>query len=107
MIDLFQKGPYIPLHTTGVYKNHIIAFARCLHDQWILTIVPRFATRLSKPGEYPLGPVTWQDTAIVLDKGSPQKWQDVFTLKDIHINDNLLLVGDVLRHFPTALLISA
>lgn len=105
-IDLFQKGHYIPLAIKGPYKNHIIAFTRSSRNKSAIIIAPRFSAQLTKPEIFPLGREIWQDTSLIIDKNMPQDWDDVFSHKSVQIQNNQLHVGDALKYFPTALLIS-
>jgi (1->4)-alpha-D-glucan 1-alpha-D-glucosylmutase len=101
--EVFQNGTYIPLETTGRFRDHIIAFARKHEDHWAVTIAPRFLTALIKEGEYPLGRRVWDDTCILLPEGAPRSWKDAIT-NQIVKNNRTLPMGEVLGLFPTALL---
>ncbi|MCU0550947.1 MAG: malto-oligosyltrehalose synthase [Leptolyngbya sp. Prado105] len=94
----FLKGDYIPLEVTGQFKHHIIAFARKDADRTIVTIAPRFFTRLIEVEQLPLGEV-WEDTAIVLPGSN---WRDLLSEID-HVGQSLQ-IKDLLKHFPIALL---
>lgn len=102
--ELFQQGVYVPLEVTGKFRSHIVAFARRFCDTWSLTIAPRFATALVEEGKWPLGSATWQDTEIILPKGSPSKWINVLTNQTLGTRDSLL-TGEALELFPVALLV--
>src|SRR5207244_11132530 len=69
--DLFLHGDYIPLRVTGSRQNHIIAFARRLHDQWCVAAVPRLLSKLIRHGSPPLGQKIWNDTMIELPPDLP------------------------------------
>ena len=64
--DLFREGEYIPLRVTGARANHIIAFARRLHEQWCVVAVPRLCASLTRSGSPPLGEKVWHGTQIEL-----------------------------------------
>lgn len=70
-----------------------------------MTIAPRFLTALVDEGEYPLGRSTWHDTQIQPPEGSSGLWKNVITDQVVR-GDGRLIVGDVLEHFPVALLIN-
>lgn len=103
--DVFQKGSYIPIEAGGRFKEHIVAFARNYGDDWTITIAQRHPTALIKEGELPIGRQVWEDTHILLPKGVPALWNDAITTQVIEGRETLL-VGDVLEHFPVALLMS-
>jgi (1->4)-alpha-D-glucan 1-alpha-D-glucosylmutase len=91
--ELFSEGEYIPLRVTGKHANHIIAFARHLHDEWCVVAVPRLCAALTREGSPPIGKV-WRDTRIELAVHG----RDVFTGEEI----TSPLVSDLFRSFPFA-----
>jgi (1->4)-alpha-D-glucan 1-alpha-D-glucosylmutase len=103
--ELFQKGGYIPLEVEGKFKDHIIAFARNHGKKWAVTIVPRFVTSLITEGEYPFGRKIWDDTYIPFQEGNSHEWKDVIRNQCVE-NVGKFNVGEVLKHFPVALLIT-
>ena len=103
--EVFQKGSYIPIEAGGRFKEHIVAFARNYGDDWTITIAQRHLTALIKEGELPIGRQVWDDTHILLPKGVPALWKDAITTRGIEGRETLL-IGDVLEHFPVALLMS-
>lgn len=102
-LEVFQHGSYLPLECRGDLSNHLVAFARVYRDMWAVTITPRFVTTLVRPGEFPLGRDVWQDSAIIMPDDSPSVWLDALTREEYSISGSLE-VGDILRHFPAALL---
>jgi (1->4)-alpha-D-glucan 1-alpha-D-glucosylmutase len=70
---LFREGEYIPLRVTGTKANHVIAFARHLHDEWCIVAVPRLCASLKD----------WQDTQIELPPDVPSRWTNVLTNEDM------------------------
>ena len=105
MTDFFQKAPYIPMEVEGRFKKHIFSFARKDRGRWVLTITPRLLSSLIKEDEYPLGIKVWDDTSVVLSEDFPLLWEDAITSQSIK-GSKTLLMGEVLKHFPIALLIS-
>jgi (1->4)-alpha-D-glucan 1-alpha-D-glucosylmutase len=99
--DLFQHGEYIPLHVTGARADHVIAFARRLHDKWCLLAVPRLCASLSQAGSLPVGQAVWQDTGIELPPGAPASWTHVLTGDTISAP---LLASAIFRDLPLATL---
>jgi (1->4)-alpha-D-glucan 1-alpha-D-glucosylmutase len=81
--DLFLEGEYLPLRVTGSHSEHIIAFARRLHDEWCIVAVPRLYAALSRAGSPPVGKKVWGDTRIELPEGVRLPGVDVFTDKDV------------------------
>jgi (1->4)-alpha-D-glucan 1-alpha-D-glucosylmutase len=102
--DLFQSGCYLPLEAGGSFRRHIVAFARADDGQWCVAVVPRFLTALVGENQDPLGKNVWRDTAVNLPPEAPRSWRNVFTRQSIR-GATKIAVGDVLQHFPVALLL--
>jgi (1->4)-alpha-D-glucan 1-alpha-D-glucosylmutase len=102
-LEVFQRGAYLPLAVGGKCKDHVIAFARKTENTWAITAAPRFLTALVKEGEYPLDKQVWEDTHISLPEGAPPAWKNAITAKVIS-GEHTLHIGDILKHFPVALL---
>ncbi|MER3431908.1 MAG: malto-oligosyltrehalose synthase [Leptolyngbya sp. ERB_1_1] len=96
--SVFLNGEYIPLEATGKFKDHIIAFARKDGDQMVVTIAPRFFTRLIQPDQLPIGEI-WEDTTIELPTSG---WKDA--IANTEFSGSTIALKDVLNHFPVALL---
>jgi (1->4)-alpha-D-glucan 1-alpha-D-glucosylmutase len=77
--DLFQQGEYIPLRITGASADHVVAFARRLHDKWFVVAVPRLHASLGQAGALPLGKAVWQETEIEIPRGAPVTWKHILT----------------------------
>jgi (1->4)-alpha-D-glucan 1-alpha-D-glucosylmutase len=104
--SLFDKGSYIPLGTEGKYKDNIIVFARERSPLWALTVAPRFLTGLIKEGQYPYGREVWGDTQIILPDEAPSFWHEEVSGTTVE-GGQALFVGDILQHFPCALLMNS
>jgi (1->4)-alpha-D-glucan 1-alpha-D-glucosylmutase len=102
--DLFSEGEYIRLNAEGMHKNNVIAFERRHKGSWAMTIAPRLTTALVKDGEMPIGKGVWGDTRLVPADNIPAYWRDAITGRPLRV-DGKVYLGDVLEHFPAALLI--
>ena len=71
----------------------------------MITIAPRFLTGVVRENQYPLGMEVWHDTYIQLPDQAPSTWQDMITGLTFTI-DKKLSVGEVLKHFPVAMLLN-
>jgi (1->4)-alpha-D-glucan 1-alpha-D-glucosylmutase len=89
--DLFREGSYEPLDVSP----HVCAFVRRLGDDAVAVAVPRFVSRLVKPGRFPLGAV-WGDTALLL----PGRWRNAFTGDAVEGGR----LAEVFARFPVAVL---
>jgi (1->4)-alpha-D-glucan 1-alpha-D-glucosylmutase len=110
--DLFDSGDYLPAAVTGTRAQHIVAFFRSQRvtpeaqavTNYILVVAPRFLTSLVNPGDLPLGEPVWGDTGIRLPRDAPATWRNAITDETLHARGEIP-VGDVLAHFPTAILV--
>ena len=103
-VAVFKKGAYLPLRTEGKFKTCVIAYVRMYEGTWIITIVPRFLTKLIKEGEYPFGEEIWEDTRVILPENAPSSWEEEIT-KQIFRDISGFNVGSVLTLLPVALLV--
>ncbi|MCG6981399.1 MAG: malto-oligosyltrehalose synthase [Deltaproteobacteria bacterium] len=103
--DVFQMGTYTPLVATGKLREHIVAFLRVYEQKRTVTIAPRFFVTLVDRGQLPLGNEVWQDTRVLIPDSAPVKWSNTFT-SEIIPGEHHIAVGQVLQHFPVALLVS-
>jgi (1->4)-alpha-D-glucan 1-alpha-D-glucosylmutase len=108
---LFTQGDYTPAHALGSRSENVFAFVRRLEDRWAIAVAPRLQTQLMpSPGDLPLGPEVWQDSALVLPGFSPHdRCRNVFTgeLHDLIEWDGRAVIplADVFANFPVALLV--
>ena len=80
--DLFERGEYLPLHTSGTFAESCVSFVRRLDDNWIAVIAPRLSSRIGFP---PIGEA-WQDTAIQLPETLVlEKAHDLFTCTPVSV----------------------
>ena len=97
--DLFLHGEYIPLHVSGPRADHVIAFARRLHDDWCVAAVPRLLAKL----DHGRAQRIWKDTSIELPPEAPSHWRNVFTGEDV----SALSASTLFSILPIAVLWSA
>ncbi len=101
--DLLLKGEYVGLKAIGRFKHCVISFARKLDQDWLLVVVPRFASKLNQDGRLPVGMEVWKDTKIELPQGAPNYWLDIFTGESLNTCKQAQ-VGKLLVNFPLGLL---
>jgi (1->4)-alpha-D-glucan 1-alpha-D-glucosylmutase len=107
--ELFAEGTYMPLVAIGKARANVCAFARKTPKQWALSIAPRFFTRLVDPGQPPLGHLVWGSTGVLLPRGAPLTWKNVFTGQQVRATRTAgrvsrLPLASMLEVFPVALL---
>ena len=103
--NLFDKGNYIPVKTTGKFKNHLAVYAREHKPVWAVIIAPRFFTGIVEEGILPLGRDIWHDTSITLPEDAPSLWTEMITGSKVDLG-RTFYVGDVLNQYPGALLMN-
>jgi (1->4)-alpha-D-glucan 1-alpha-D-glucosylmutase len=97
--DLFQRGEYLPLHTSGTLAECCLSFARRLADKWIVVIAPRLSARIGFP---PVGRL-WKDTTIELPETLPlERAHDLFTCHPLSLRDRKAKLADALSTLPFA-----
>jgi (1->4)-alpha-D-glucan 1-alpha-D-glucosylmutase len=99
--DLFERGEYVPLHTSGTFAESCVSFVRRLDDNWIAVIAPRLSSRIGFP---PIGD-SWQDTAIQFPETfSLKDAHDLFTCQPNRHQKGLVAVRDVFSVLPFAVI---
>lgn len=99
--DLFERGEYLPLHTSGTFAESCVSFVRRLDVNWIAVIAPRLSSRIGFP---PIGDA-WQDTAIQLPETfSLKDAHDLFTCQPIRHQKRQVAVRDVFSALPFAVI---
>jgi len=100
--ELFEKGAYRPLESTGRFAPNVIAFARTYKGRYAVIIVPRWLTDIISRKEDPYSPL-WRDTAVRLPETYPKSWLNTLTGKRERFTGNLPL-QNLFERFPAALL---
>ena len=104
--ELFRRGRYQPLQVSGEHAEQVLAFARELHGQWALILVPRLAATLLNSSATPrIHALDWGDTKVHLPFAAPQQnLKGLFSTGAVtHHKD--LLISSALRDFPVNLFI--
>jgi len=109
--DVFARGAYVPLETTGKRGSHICAFQRSLGGRWVIAAAPRFyATLLQGKTGLPLGPDIWEDTGLKLPSEVRNViWENVFSGEPLGSNlagtgSDCLKAATIFSSWPVALL---
>jgi (1->4)-alpha-D-glucan 1-alpha-D-glucosylmutase len=108
--QLFDAGGYRPLRAIGRRRRHVCAFVRQRDDEALIAVAPRLTARLTGGAEaWPMGRPAWRDTWLVLPREPVgQRFRNLFTGVEVAVQEGDgiagLLVADVCRDFPVALL---
>jgi (1->4)-alpha-D-glucan 1-alpha-D-glucosylmutase len=87
------NGSYTPVAAEGTAAGHVVAFLRGAD---VAVAVPRLTRKLRAQG----GPMQWGDTHVELPGG---RWSNALTGEEM--DGGAIMMGDLLREFPVALLI--
>ncbi len=107
--SIFQHGRYIPLQVTGQHKMNIFSFCRYYRKNWLITVTPRFTSRMTRASKFPLGKKIWADTELLIPASAPIQWKNFYTNEIISVNNaggiKALPISKIFNQFPVALLI--
>jgi (1->4)-alpha-D-glucan 1-alpha-D-glucosylmutase len=99
--DLFERGEYLPLHTSGTFAESCVSFVRRLDENWIAVIAPRLSSHVGFP---PIGDA-WQETAIQLPETlSLKDAHDLFTCRPIRHQKGQVAVREIFSVLPFAVI---
>jgi (1->4)-alpha-D-glucan 1-alpha-D-glucosylmutase len=109
--ELFAQGDYLPLEAIGEKAAYLCAFMRRWKQQTIIVIVARwFAHLVDDPCIQPLGSKVWGDTCVQIPDSNNRVFRDTLSETSVRVVDQdgrgCLMIGEVLKHFPVALLIA-
>jgi len=97
-----RNDDYLPFEADGLFRDHVIAFARKREGKWAVTVAPRFFFALTGAGNHPLGEETWQDTKVLFPQEAQQRLKNALTGEKIAGRGGIR-VAEILRTFPVAL----
>ncbi len=109
--ELFAQGDYLPLEATGDKAAHVCAFMRRWEQQVSIVIVARwFVGLVASQSMHPVGTEVWGDTRVQIPELAKNGvFRDVFSEVPVRAMDRegerCLMIGEVLTHFPVAVLI--
>lgn len=105
---LLRDGAYTPLEAEGTRADNVIAFARSLGADWLVTMAPRMTGRLRGDGSaFPLGEDAWGKTRFALPEQAPAGgWRNLLTGEVVECRqDHTLFLADLTRTLPLAVLV--
>lgn len=101
--SLFTDGDYIPLEVKGVYKEHILAFARTFNNSCCVVIIPLHIATLSTKQQTIVDNIDWEDTSVksLYEDGL---WNNVMTREKLIIKAATINIKEVFNTLPIAVL---
>ncbi|MCW5631772.1 MAG: malto-oligosyltrehalose synthase [Rubrivivax sp.] len=103
---MLRRARYVPLEVHGERAAHVVAFARCTNNAWLVVVATRLAATLhGHAGELPRAE-HWGDTAIVwpAEARRPASLADHIGGGRFGTTGRTLAVADVLQEWPVAAL---
>ncbi len=93
---------YIPLETKGKYKNNVLAYARKLHDQWFVVVLPLQLATIND--NIPtVGSQDWENTQVLLPGNAPSVWKHILSGKENNFK-NFINLNEIFKIIPMVLL---
>ena len=98
--DVFTYGGYIPLVSTGEFKNYLFGFLRKYKNSRYLVAVPMHLA-VEDPDDFIS--FNWKSTSLSTDEDITGNWTNIFNNQFVKIN-NKCMARDVFKTFPIAVL---
>ncbi len=104
--EVFAEGAYIELMTEGVWKDHVIAFARYLPGKTVIVLTCRFFTFLLDDFQnYTLKSDRWGDMFLTVPVLLTQKkYKDIYTQKIFTFTEEKIPLEGFFNTIPFAVL---
>jgi (1->4)-alpha-D-glucan 1-alpha-D-glucosylmutase len=98
---LFTDGEHVPVPG----PDSVLAFARRRGDEVVVAVAPRFPTRITERGCWPVGNV-WGDAAITLPVAADGAWVNALDGTQVTMDGHGARLADACAQLPVALLCS-
>jgi malto-oligosyltrehalose synthase len=103
--QLFADGSYLPLEVTGPQADHVVAFARVLHDDCAITVFCRCpAGLLAGDGSLSIPTSRWSETRLVAPRKLCGGFSDIVMPGPSVAIEPEIEIGQILARLPVALL---
>jgi 4-alpha-glucanotransferase len=99
--EFLQKAEYVPLTVEGIYKKHILAFARKHQQTLYIVAVPLHLAEMGKQQKKGIEELDWKDTSIQTPGKPAGEIENILTGKSF---EEEISIKDLFSHFPFALL---
>jgi (1->4)-alpha-D-glucan 1-alpha-D-glucosylmutase len=102
--EVFLKGQYLPLATSGSNAANVVAFGRRFEEDAVIAVAPRLITGVTGFEQgLPLGSA-WGDTQLDLGELGARSFHNVFTGQTVRTQDGRVRLDELFDKFPVALL---
>jgi (1->4)-alpha-D-glucan 1-alpha-D-glucosylmutase len=111
MPELFESGEYVPLGTEGEMNDRLVAFARSLEGEAVISVAPRlYAGVTDDSGALLPRPEAWSSTRVELPEYlRGVELRNALTGEKVRAENRdggaFVPAGELLRGFPVALLV--
>ncbi len=109
--ELFLEGDYLPLAARGERNRHVVALGRRRQGDWVVAATGRFFAGLAAPGQLPVGRDIWGETGLVLPRGTPGRWTEIFSGEERQARRagarKILPLHQIFQPLPVALLLGS
>ncbi len=90
--DFFRTAEYIPLQTSGIYSEYVLAFARKHGHRFLIVVVPVHAARLCHCIQAQnVAAIDWKDTRIVLPESLQANTKNLLFAGKIQAGQNIYI----------------
>jgi (1->4)-alpha-D-glucan 1-alpha-D-glucosylmutase len=105
MPGVVSEGAYLPLEIAGSLADHVVAFARVLHNSTAITVICRFAAHLlTDEGALTIPPCRWKDTHLIVPPQLEGTFREALTPERTFALQQTIGLGEILHRLPVALL---
>jgi (1->4)-alpha-D-glucan 1-alpha-D-glucosylmutase len=106
---MFTDGDFLPARISGDRSENLTAFFRVFENKQALILAPKWLAASGMEQNSNKHAEFWAKTSIALPDNMSARWQNMLTGESITLQNNKdvgLSVGEALKNFPVALLLS-
>ncbi|MGH3732434.1 MAG: malto-oligosyltrehalose synthase [Acidimicrobiales bacterium] len=103
--ELFAQGNYRALAVSGPLRNHAVAIARRLGNDWVIASIPRQTIGIAGPTRFATGAL-WQGTTLHLPDDAPTHFVDVLSGAQVRARRGHLEISQCLKDAPVSVLVN-
>jgi (1->4)-alpha-D-glucan 1-alpha-D-glucosylmutase len=107
--SLFTDGDFVPAEISGERSENVTAFFRISENQQALVLAPKWLAGSGMEQNSSAQQKFWGNASVLLPENVGASWRNVLTGESVTVQGNRdagLSLGDALKNFPVALLLS-